>query len=161
MHPFRAVRRLTRQQLATQPPPKKVSGFNVALKEHEFSQVSVGKFQSRSWTTTQTLKIPIMTNPEKISEGTELVLELEPPAKSDKEKKRSWKDDALQADAHVKRDHQKAAKMRDKGQGSKAPAPSAVIEIRCSRKSAGRVGNNAVALTSQAWISLGDVYQFW
>jgi hypothetical protein len=93
----------------------------VKLQNHEFSQVSVSKFKSKSWAITCQINIPMMKSLGKITEGTELVMEFEPETKKSNARKRTWKEDAQQEDANSAREHQQVARVRERNRESKSP----------------------------------------
>jgi hypothetical protein len=88
-----AVRRLTEAQLAQEPAAPDITGFNVELSSHEFTQVTVGCVKKESTSSTWTISLPLMSNSAEIKQGVELVLRHVPTSKSKPEKTRTWKSD--------------------------------------------------------------------
>ena len=86
MHPFWAIRRQTEKQTKPEHPS------NMMYKELAFTSVTVGSVMGTAMTATTEVIVPFLTNPEDISSGTELSLNLEEPAKKSQLRNRNWKD---------------------------------------------------------------------
>jgi hypothetical protein len=99
MHPFWAVRRLTRKQLAkavaeqqelqakdpsdTQPQLR----FNCVIERQALSGVNVGLMHKQLLNLTRTFDVPFIVNNEDLKQGEVLVLELHEPAAKEKKRK--------------------------------------------------------------------------
>jgi hypothetical protein len=77
MNPFWAVRRLTQMQLAQEQKTPTVKGFNAKMSNKESFQVTVGRIQGDSMSTTWSITVPVMTNEGAIKLGDELILQHE------------------------------------------------------------------------------------
>jgi hypothetical protein len=87
MHPHWAVRRLTDDDLRVKLPG---ASFNMVQKTMEFSQVCVGGSDSMTFL----IQVPCLTNDVDLATGVELVCRsIGKPAKDDKKKPATWKDD--------------------------------------------------------------------
>ena len=93
MNPFWAVRRLTEVQLALEPAAPDITGFNVELSSHEFTQVTVGCVKNESTSSTWTISLPLMSNSAEIKQGVELILQWMPTSRLKPQKTRTWKSD--------------------------------------------------------------------
>ena len=98
MNPFWAVRRLTQQQLAreagvwTPETGKPRPRFNCELETQSLSVVTLAAVRNKAVNRTKMLDVPFLTNSVTLVENEELILEVEPPKKEQKAKKRTWRE---------------------------------------------------------------------
>jgi hypothetical protein len=111
MHLFWCVRRLTAEQLKKEPQLRlgHNARFNVALVDHGFNNVAVGRFRSESVSQTIKVTVELMENTADIQAGEELIMEIAPTKKLNPDKKeRGWKEDVIRDERAAK-----AAKRSD------------------------------------------------
>ncbi len=96
MHPFWAVRRMTKRQLARevtdQKPGKPSLSFNCELKIHTISAVTVGLVHAQVTNRTRLFEVPFLSNKVSLLPGEELILEIDDNNKQKEGKKRTWRD---------------------------------------------------------------------
>ena len=103
MNPFWAVRRLTQKQLEqeaqawTPETGKPRPRFNCELETQTLSVVTLAAVRGahksdKAINRTKMLDVPFLTNNVALVENEELILEVEPPKKEQKGKKRTWRD---------------------------------------------------------------------
>ena len=99
MHPFRAVRRMTRKQLAREvalAAEGKYHGtmrprFNCETEAITLSCVTIGVVRSETVNTTRVFEVPFLTNTVDLEEGEELILEVGKKSRVKEQQKRTWK----------------------------------------------------------------------
>ena len=99
LHPFWGIPRMSADDLKKHNAASgKHLAFNVALQEKEYNVVTVGDVRGHSVATTWCVRVPMLTNPETVAPGEELLLEVAPkPAVAAKRKAACWKDDVAVA----------------------------------------------------------------
>ena len=93
LHPFWAVRRMTREDLEKESSAQVPLAFNAELVEVEYTVVSLGAFQQDNVGITLAVRVPMITNTVDLEAGQELIMETAPKKKPTK-RTISWRDDA-------------------------------------------------------------------
>jgi hypothetical protein len=93
MHPFWAIRRMSKQDLVKDNASKNESKqINCAIKTQQFSAVNIGWMGDQVTNLTRFFDVPFMTNICDLKEGDELIMENDILKKTEK-RERTWKDD--------------------------------------------------------------------
>ena len=93
MHPFWAVRRMTRWDLEKESTAQAPLAFNVELVDVDYSVVSLGAFQEDTVGITLAVRVPMITNTVDLEAGQELIMETATKKKTAK-RTITWRDDA-------------------------------------------------------------------
>lgn len=95
LHPFWAVERLTEADLKRrqQTPTGAQLDFNLVTEIAEISVVTAGGWHDTSLAGTTAVKIPILTNPEKLTQGDVLICQVQANKTPPKRQTEDWRDD--------------------------------------------------------------------
>ena len=119
LHPFWAVRRMTREDLEKESSAQVPLAFNAELVEVEYTVMSLGAFQQDNVGITLAVKVPMMTNTVDLEPGQELIMEAAPKNKKVK-RPISWKND-----------HKNQARAKAKAKAKSSPRQRAIWRATC------------------------------
>ena len=105
MHPFWMMPRMTDKELRTRNEEANAKGtpvatFNLEMNRLLFGVVTTGSLMSRKTNITRSVNVPIITNNRPIKQNEELIIQISPPVRKEKEPtKETWKANAKRSAA--------------------------------------------------------------